>query len=88
MLPQLDQDLEQRLVSIQPTDDGLKIGPEVMPVNSVTLSDGHGRESARRPVLRGFGSSALARHGTHIALIWVASTGPRAGVSAVGRVLR
>jgi hypothetical protein len=46
MLPQPGQDLEQRLVSIQPADDGLKIGPEVMPVSSVTLSDGHGRENA------------------------------------------
>jgi hypothetical protein len=51
MLPQPGQDLEQRLVSIQPADDGLKIGPEVMPVSSVTLSDGHGRENARRSVL-------------------------------------
>lgn len=87
MLPQLDQDLEQRPVSLQPTDDGLKIGPEVMPVSSVALSDGPGRENARRPVLRGLGSSALAQ-GTQIALIWVASTGRRAGVSAVRRVLR
>jgi hypothetical protein len=66
-------------VSLQPADDGLRVGPEVMPVSSVTLSDGHGRESARRPVLRGFGSSALARQGTQVALIWVACTGPRAG---------
>ena len=51
MLPQPDQDLEQRAVSLQPADDGLRVGPEVMPVSSVTLSDGHGRENARRPVL-------------------------------------
>ena len=29
----------------------MRVGPEVMPVSSVTLSDGHGRENARRPVL-------------------------------------
>jgi hypothetical protein len=51
MLPQPDQDLEQRAASLQPADDGLRVGPEVMPVSSVTLSDGHGRENARRPVL-------------------------------------
>jgi hypothetical protein len=80
MLPQLDQDLEQRPVSLQPADDELKIGPEVMPVNIATPSDGTGRENARRPVLRGSGSSALARQGTQVALIWVAfSIGPRTG---------
>jgi len=66
-------------VSLQPADDGLRVGPEVMPVSSVTLSDGHGRENARRPVPGRLGSSALARQGTQIALIRVASTGPRAG---------
>ncbi len=50
MLPQLDQDLEQRAVSLEPADDGWRVGPEVMPV-SVTLSGGSGRENARRPVL-------------------------------------
>jgi len=79
MLPQPDQDFEQRAVSLQPADDGLKIGREVMPVSSATLSDGYGRENARRPVLGRHGSSALARQGTQIALIRVASTGPRAG---------
>jgi hypothetical protein len=48
MLPQLDQDGEQRPVSLQPADDGLKIGPEVMPVSSVTLSDG-ARSGERAP---------------------------------------
>jgi hypothetical protein len=38
-------------MNLQPAGDGLRIGPEVMPVSSVTLRDGHGRESARRPVL-------------------------------------
>ena len=51
MLPQAGQDLEQQAVSLQPAGDGLRAGPEVMPVSSVTLSDGHGRENARRPVL-------------------------------------
>jgi hypothetical protein len=55
MLPQLGQDLEQRAVSLLPAGDGLRVGPGVMPVSSVTLNDGHGRESARRPVLRGLG---------------------------------
>ena len=55
MLPQPDQDLEQRPVSLQPADDGLRAGPEVMPASSVTLSDGHGRENARRRVLRRLG---------------------------------
>ena len=50
MLPQPGQDLEQRAVSLQPAGDGLRAGPEVMPVSRVTLSDGHGRENARRPV--------------------------------------
>lgn len=40
---------------LQPADDELKIGPEVMPVNIATPSDGTGRENARRPVLRGLG---------------------------------
>ena len=79
MLPQPDQDLEQRAVSLQPAEDGLRVGPEVMPVSSVTLSDGHGRENARGSFCAGSGSSALARQGTQIALIRVASTGPRAG---------
>ena len=43
MLPQLDQDLEQQPVSLQPADDELKIGREVMPVNIATPSDGTGR---------------------------------------------
>ena len=55
MLPQPDQDFEQRAVSLQPADDGLKIGREVMPVSSATLSDGYGRENARWPVLGGLG---------------------------------
>jgi hypothetical protein len=76
MLPQPDQDLEQRAVSLQPADDGLRVGPEVMPVSNVTLSDEHGRENARGPFWAG---SALACQGTQIALIRVASTGPRAG---------
>jgi hypothetical protein len=79
MLPQPDRDLEQRAVSLQPTDDGLRIGPEVMPASSVTLSDGHGRENARRPVLGRLGELGACRQATQIALIRVASTGPRAG---------
>ena len=59
MLPQPDQDLEQRPVSLQPADDGLRVGPEVMPASSVTLSDGHGRENARRPVLAARGARRL-----------------------------
>jgi hypothetical protein len=59
MLPQLDQDLEQRLVSIQPTDDGLKIGPEVMPVNSVTLSDGTAGRARADPFCAGSGARRL-----------------------------
>ena len=55
MLPQPGQDLEQRAVSLQPADDGLRIGPEVMSVSSVMLTDGRGRENARRRVLRGLG---------------------------------
>ena len=71
MSPQLDQDLEQRPVSLQPTDDGFKIGPGVMPVNSVTLSDGHGHTAGRTrvgPFRAGWGNSALARQGTQMAL--------------------
>ncbi len=79
MLPQLDQDLEQRAVSLQPADDGLRVGPAVMPVSSVTLSDGHGGENGAGPFWDGSGRSALARQGTQIALIRVACTGPRAG---------
>ena len=51
MLPQPGQDLEQRAVSPQPADDGLRIGPAVMPTSSVTLSDRHGRMNPRRRVL-------------------------------------
>jgi hypothetical protein len=41
-----------------------------MPVSSVTLSAGYGREMARRRVLRRPpGNSTLARQGTQIALI-------------------
>jgi hypothetical protein len=80
MLPQPGQDLEQRPVSLQATDDGWKIGPEVMPVRSVTLSDGHGRRTRAGPFLAGSGSSELARQGTQVASIWVASIGPRAGL--------
>jgi hypothetical protein len=79
MLPQPGQDLEQRAVSLQSASDGLKIGPEVMPADSVTLSDGHGRENAAGPFWVGSGSWALACQGTQMALIGVASTGPRAG---------
>jgi len=79
MLPQPDQDLEQRPVSLQPADDGLRIGPEVMPVNIVTLSDGHGWGTRADPFRADSGSSARARQGTQIALIWVASTRPGAG---------
>ena len=39
-------------MSLQPADDGLRIGPEVMPVSSVTLSDGHGRENAQVALIR------------------------------------
>ena len=69
--PQLDQDLEQRPVSLQRTDDGFKIGPRVMPVNSVTLSGGHGYTAGRTragPFRAGSGNSALARQGTQMAL--------------------
>ena len=41
MLLQPDQGREQRPMRLQPADDGLKIGPEVMPVSSVTLGDRH-----------------------------------------------
>ena len=71
MSPQLDQDLEQRPVSLQPTGDGFKIGPGVMPVNSVTLSDGRGHTAGRTragPFRAGPGDSALARQGTQMAL--------------------
>ena len=67
MSPQLDQDLEQRPVSLQPTGDGFKIGPGVMPVNSVMLSDGRGHTAGRTragPFRAGSGDSALARQGT------------------------
>jgi hypothetical protein len=80
MLPRLNQDLEQRPVSLQATDDGWKIGPEVMPVSSVTLSGRHGRRARADPFCAGSGSSALARQGTQVALIRVACTGPRAGL--------
>jgi len=59
MSPQLDQELEQQPVSLLPGDGGPKISPGVMPAHSVTLSDGHGRENARRPVPSGPGNSAL-----------------------------
>ncbi len=54
-VPQLDQDLGQRLVSLRPAGDGLKIGSAVMSAGSVTLSGGRGRETVRRPVLLGLG---------------------------------
>jgi hypothetical protein len=68
MLPQPDQDLEQRAVSLRSADDGWKVGPEVMPVSSVTLSDGHGRENARRPVLGRLGELGACppRHADHV----------------------
>jgi hypothetical protein len=39
-----------------------------MPPKGVTLSDGHGRGNASRPVPGGLGNSALARQGTQMAL--------------------
>jgi hypothetical protein len=80
MLPQLDQDLEQRPVSLQPADDELKIGPEVMPVNIATPSGGTGRENARRPVLRGLGELGACPPGHASSVDLVAfSIGPRTG---------
>ena len=88
MLPQPDQDLEQRAVSLQPADGGLRVGPEVMPVSSVTLSDGHGRENARRRVLRGLGELGACppRHADSVDLGCLHRA--TCGVGAVGRVLR
>jgi hypothetical protein len=57
-----------------------------MPVSSVTLSAGYGRESARRPVLcRPPGNSTLARQGTQIALIRGRLRQAACGFIAVGR---
>jgi hypothetical protein len=75
MLPQPDQDLEQRAVSLQPADDGLRIGPEVTPVSSVTLSDGHRRENARRPVLGRLGELGACPPATCGLVLSVASSG-------------
>ncbi len=80
MLPQLDLDVGQRLVSLQPAGDELKTGPAVMSAGSVTLSDGHGRETVRRPVLRGLGEFGACPPGHADGLIWAASAGPRAGL--------
>jgi len=88
MLPQPGQDLEQRAVSLQPAGDGLRVGPEVMPVSSVTLSDGHGRENARRPVLGRLRELGACPPGHADGVDPGCLHRATCGVSAVGGVLR